>query len=82
MTKRLKDGDLMITADAAKVLGVSTEMVTKLANQGRLDPIRTVGGYRLFWTADVRRLRDQRRKAPRAGTPEQGRRGFVRVLPP
>jgi len=78
----LKDGDLMTPADAAKVLGLSPEMITKLANQGRLESVRTVGGYRLFWATDVRKLRAQRRKAPRIDTPGRPRRGFVRVPTP
>ncbi len=61
---KLKDGDLMTAGDAAKVLGLSTAMVAKMARLARLPAAaRTVGGFRLFWSKDVRALEAQRAKA-------------------
>ena len=77
---RLRDGDLMGTTDAATVLGLSLEMVTKLRRQGRLPAVRTVGGQWIFLARDVRRLLEQRRKARRWS--DGGGLGAVRVPPP
>lgn len=61
----LKDGELMTSGDAAKALGVSLPMITKLEGAGRLQTAaRTVGGFRLFWTRDVERLAKERAKNP------------------
>ena len=71
----------MATADAASDLGLSVEMVAKLRRLGRLPAVRTVGGQWIYLASDVRRLREQRRKAPRYGTTGK-KEGTVRVPPP
>jgi len=60
----LKAGELMTSGDAAKALGLSLTMVVKLERLGRLyAATRTVGGFRLFWSRDVRALARAREKA-------------------
>ena len=74
---KLKDGDLMTTADTAETLGVSAGMVTKLRQLGRLPGVKTVGGQWIYRAVDVTALREKRRRAPRGNTL-----GAVRVPPP
>jgi excisionase family DNA binding protein len=53
----------MVVGEAARVLGCTPENVRKLEQRGVLTCIRTVGGYRLFDSAEVQRvklLRDAR----------------------
>ena len=60
----LKNGELMSSGDAAKMLGVSIPMVGNLEKQGKLFSVRTVGGFRLFWAKDVQALAKERVKNP------------------
>jgi excisionase family DNA binding protein len=55
--------DLMMAADAGKILRVSVDMVRLLARDGRLPFTSTVGGVRLFRRADVEALERERRAA-------------------
>jgi excisionase family DNA binding protein len=48
--------DLMMAADAGRILRISVDMVRLLARDGRLPFTSTVGGVRLFRRADVERL--------------------------
>jgi excisionase family DNA binding protein len=48
------------TSEAARVLGVSSDMVRIYERTGRLPAIRTAGGYRLFAQRDVERVAQQR----------------------
>jgi excisionase family DNA binding protein len=48
--------DLMTTGEAARVLGLSTDMVRWLEREGRLPAQRTTNGLRLFRRADVEKL--------------------------
>jgi excisionase family DNA binding protein len=58
------DNELLSTADAAKILGLSADMVRLLAREGRLQPAaQTTRGLRLFRREDVEEL-----AAERAGT--------------
>jgi excisionase family DNA binding protein len=77
---KLKDGDLMVASEVAAALGVSVEMVRKLRRQGTLPAVRTVGGWCVYRTRDVKALALRRARAPRQGG--KVRRGFVRVPPP
>jgi excisionase family DNA binding protein len=53
--------DLMTTVDAARILGLSSDMVRLLARRGRLKAaVLTVRGVRLFRRADVDRLAAER----------------------
>jgi excisionase family DNA binding protein len=53
--------DLLTTADAARILGLSADMVRLLARDGRLRPAaETVRGLRLFRREDVDALADER----------------------
>lgn len=75
---KLRDGDLMTTIDAARALGLSTEMVTVLRRTGKLPAVRTTGRQFIFQTAHVKALIEERRKAPR-GTRKPG---YITVPPP
>ena len=61
--------DLMMAADAGRILRVSVDMVRLLARDGRLPFTSTVGGVRLFRRADVERLA-LARQAKRVGRPD------------
>jgi excisionase family DNA binding protein len=58
--------DLMMAADAGRILRVSVDMVRLLARDGRLPFTSTVGGVRLFRRADVEAL-DRARRAQGTG---------------
>ena len=45
------------TSDVARALGVSAAAVQLWTNQGRVTPLRTIGGRRLFTPADLETLR-------------------------
>lgn len=51
---------MLMTADAAKRLGVTPAAVRVLARGGKLPHVVTVGGVRLFKLADVERLAVER----------------------
>lgn len=53
--------DLMTGVDAARILGLSVDMVRVLAKEGRLPFMSTVRGIRLFRRADVEHLARERR---------------------
>jgi len=49
--------DLMTAVDAAKILGISPDMVRLLARKGRLrTAVQTIRGVRLFRRGDVQQL--------------------------
>jgi excisionase family DNA binding protein len=52
--------DLMTAVDAARILGLSVDMVRRLAKDGRLPFLSTIRGVRLFRRASVEKLADQR----------------------
>jgi excisionase family DNA binding protein len=62
--------DLMMAADAGRILRVSVDMVRLLARDGRLPFTSTVGGVRLFRRADVETLARERsaNRVGRSGT--------------
>lgn len=45
--------DILTVRDAAKILGVSDQMVRRYERQGRIRAMRTAGGWRLFLRSDV-----------------------------
>lgn len=45
------------TSDVARALGVSAAAVQLWTNQGRVTPLRTIGGRRLFTRDDLEQLR-------------------------
>lgn len=53
--------DLLMAADAGKILRISVDMVRLLARDGRLPFTSTVGGVRLFRRVDVETLARERR---------------------
>jgi excisionase family DNA binding protein len=59
--------DVMTASDAARILGVSVDMVRLLAKSGELSCTSTIGGMRLFRRADVTALA-RRRERKRSGT--------------
>jgi excisionase family DNA binding protein len=64
----------LLTGDAARVLGVSPDLVRRLERKGELVALRTSRGTRLFRLEDVVRVRDARatraRKARAPASPE------------
>jgi len=57
--------DLMTTGEAARVLGLSPDMVRLLERDGRLPAQRTTNGLRLFRRGDVEKLADTRARTAR-----------------
>ena len=58
--------DLMTTVDAARILGLSSDMVRLLAREGRLKAaVQTVRGVRLFRRSEVERLAAERAQQAR-----------------
>lgn len=64
--------DLMTTGEAARVLGLSADMVRWLERDGRLPAQRTTNGIRLFRRGDVERLAADRTRL--GGSPRSPRR--------
>lgn len=62
--------ELMTVSDAGRILGLSPDMVRRLADEGQLRLMRTVGGVRLFRRSDVERLAEERRASPVRGKEE------------
>jgi excisionase family DNA binding protein len=60
--------DLMTASDAARILGVSVDMVRLLARGGELAFMSTISGVRLFRRADVDALVSRRERKRRSGT--------------
>ena len=62
------------TSDVARRLGVSAAAVMKWTREGRVSPLRTIGGRRLFTEQDVAALERARaeRAAARARRPAEG----------
>lgn len=58
-------GDILSPTDAAKVLGLSSDMVRTLSDMGKLAVSRTVSGRRFYLRSDVDRLAAERSKAGR-----------------
>jgi excisionase family DNA binding protein len=58
--------DLMTAVDAARILGLSVDMVRRLAKDGHLPFMATIRGVRLFRRGNVEQLAHQRalRKDP------------------
>jgi len=64
--------DQLLTAiDAARILGLSTDMVRVLAREERLPSMRAANGYHLFFRGDVERLAAERARE----RTRRGRRG-------
>ena len=63
--------DLVMTTEAARLLGVAADTVRAWERLGRLRAIKTGRGVRLFSRDDVQRLAAQRAGRPTAmGTPD------------
>ena len=54
---------LLLAVDAARILGLSTDMVRVLVRKGQIVSIRAANGYNLFRRADVERLAAERARA-------------------
>jgi excisionase family DNA binding protein len=59
------DDELLTPMDAARVLGLSPDMVRNLSKSGRLPTLKTVSGRRLFRRGDVERVAAEREREPR-----------------
>ncbi len=65
----MSDPDQILTAiDAARILGLSTDMVRVLTQKGQLPSTRAANGYHLFRRADVEHLARERAQARAART--------------
>jgi len=54
MTKKKEDFDKMLTpGEVARMFRVDPKTVTRWANSGRINSVRTLGGHRRFRRADV-----------------------------
>ena len=63
MAFRIKDldGKLLITQEVAEMLKLSTSRIRQMVEQGKLEVARTpIKGQRIFYVADVERLRRKR----------------------
>ena len=61
-----RSSDLILSSEAARILGISAQSVRAWENAGRLRATRTAGGVRVFSRAEVEQLRaslDQPRNA-------------------
>lgn len=54
------ESDMLGTSDAGRILGVTTQRVIQLANEGKLWHFRLSGGQRVFRKDDVERLKRER----------------------
>ncbi len=71
--------DLLNTTDAAQVLGLSSDHMRRLSNEGRIPAMRTVAGHRLFKRSDLEELAaERRRNPPQAGRPKKKARKVVK----
>jgi excisionase family DNA binding protein len=64
---RMRNEEILTTADAAKLLNLTPDGVRWLERNGRLRTMRTVSGQRLFFKSEVLRLlarRDAAADAP------------------
>lgn len=53
------DQKLLTPAEVAALFRVDPKTVTRWAKAGKLSSIRTLGGHRRYWEAEVRQLLDQ-----------------------
>ncbi|MGH2683795.1 MAG: BldC family transcriptional regulator [Actinomycetota bacterium] len=57
------DQKLLTPAEVAAMFRVDPKTVTRWAKAGKLSSIRTLGGHRRYWEAEVRHLLDQNGEA-------------------
>jgi excisionase family DNA binding protein len=74
-TRDPRPDDLMTSGEAARVLGLSADMVRWLEREGRLPAQRTTNGFRLFRRCDVERLSAERARGTAKGEPQVGSSG-------
>jgi excisionase family DNA binding protein len=67
--------NLMTMGEAARVLGLSPDMVRLLERDGRLPAQRTTNGFRLFRRGDVEKLAAERARDARNDRPRPTRPG-------
>ena len=63
MVIKASPDDLLGPSDAARIVGISADMVRIHADKGHLPSLRTVSGRRLFRRADVEAFAAARQKA-------------------
>lgn len=51
------DQELLPIAEAAKILGVSADTVRRWEREGKITPVRTLGGHRRFARGELEALR-------------------------
>jgi excisionase family DNA binding protein len=57
------DQKLLTPAEVAAMFRVDPKTVTRWAKAGKLSSIRTLGGHRRYWEAEVRQLLEQNGQA-------------------
>lgn len=63
MSIKANPDDVMTPSDAARIVGISADMMRIHADKGHLPSLRTVGGRRLFRRVDVERFAASRARA-------------------
>lgn len=53
MTRELKDGDLLLAAEAAQLLRVTVKTLERWEKGGKLECVRLPGGSRRYRRADI-----------------------------
>jgi excisionase family DNA binding protein len=61
--QRNEKAEYALISEVARALGVSDKTVKHMERRGVLNPIRTAGGVRLFKTAEVERIIEDRVRA-------------------
>jgi excisionase family DNA binding protein len=56
LARKLASQDLLTPSEVAVIFRVDPKTVTRWAREGKLDPIRTLGGHRRYRTAEIREL--------------------------
>lgn len=64
MAQRREDRDYILTAEAARILGVSTKTVSRWARAGKIPYVVTLGGHRRFPVAEVRAIAEGMAEPP------------------
>lgn len=60
MADRQRHDELLTTSEVAELFGVTPRTVTRWAEEGRLTPMRTLGGHRRYPRSQVKELLAER----------------------
>jgi excisionase family DNA binding protein len=65
-TEALEPDELLFPAEVAQMFRVDVKTVTRWADAGKLETIRTAGGHRRYVKASVRALIEESRRGARS----------------